>query len=65
MASALEDNFLSLDQDTNYFLVEAGIELQIFYTTIRDFTSWANWNLFTISYFDYALHPTNVIYSVL
>ena len=44
MASALDDNFLSSDQDTNQFLVYAGIEPQISYLTIRDFTSWTNWN---------------------
>ena len=44
MASAPDDSSLSSDQDTNQFLVEAGIESQISYTTIRDFTSWANWN---------------------
>ena len=39
MASTLDDNSLSLDQDTNQFLVQAGIEPQISYSTIRDFTS--------------------------
>ena len=51
MASAPDDSSLSSDQDTNQFLVEAGIESQISYTTIRDFTSWANWNPPTGSYF--------------
>ena len=37
--SAFDDNYLSSDQDTNHFLVKAGIEPQIFYTTIRYFTS--------------------------
>ena len=32
------DSFLSLDQDTNQFLVLVGIELHISYTTIKDFT---------------------------
>ena len=44
MVSAYDDSSLSLDQDTNQFLVEAEIEPQISYTTIRDFISWANWN---------------------
>lgn len=39
MTSAPDNSFLSLDQDTNEFLVQAGIEHQIFYITIRDFTS--------------------------
>ena len=39
MAFAPDDSSLSSDQDTNQFLVEAGIESQISYTTIRDFTS--------------------------
>ena len=44
MASAPDDSSLSSDQDTNRFLVQAGIEPQISYTTIRDFTNWINWN---------------------
>ena len=32
------------NQDINQFLVYAGIEPQISYTTIRDFTNWTNWN---------------------
>ena len=32
MASALDDSSLSSDQDTNQFLVQAGIEPQISYT---------------------------------
>ena len=44
MASASDDSSFSSNYDTNQFLVWAGIELQISYTTIRDFTSWANWN---------------------
>ena len=39
MASAPDDNSLSSDQGINKFLVQAGIEPQISYTTIRDFTS--------------------------
>ena len=39
MASAPDDSSLSSDQDINQFLVYAGIEPQISYTTIRDFTS--------------------------
>ena len=39
MASSPDDSSLSLDQDTNQFLVYARIEPQISYTTIRDFTS--------------------------
>ena len=42
MASSPDDSSLSLDQDTNQFLVYARIELQISYTTIRDFTNWVN-----------------------
>ena len=44
MSSAPNDRFLSLAQDTNQFLVYARIEPHISYTTIRDFTNWANWN---------------------
>ena len=36
MAFTSDDNSLSSDQDTN--------QPQIFYSTIRDFTSWVNWN---------------------
>ena len=32
------------NQDINQFLVYAGIEPQISYTTIRHFTNWTNWN---------------------
>ena len=39
MASAPDDNYLSLDEDINRFLVQAGIELQISYSIIRDFTN--------------------------
>ena len=39
MASAPDDSSLSSDQDTNQFLVYAGIETQIFYTTIRNLTN--------------------------
>ena len=39
MASAPYDSSLSSDQDTNQFLVYAGIEPQIFYTTIRNLTN--------------------------
>ena len=38
------DSFLLLDQDTNRFLVQARIELQISYSIIRDFTSFVNLN---------------------
>ena len=41
MSSAPDDSFLLSDQDTNWFFVYVGIELEIFYLTIRDFTSWA------------------------
>ena len=34
-----DDSFLSLNQDTNRYLVEAEIEPQISYSTIRDFSS--------------------------
>lgn len=44
MTSAPDDNFLSSNQDTNQFLVYVEIESQISYTTIKDFTSWTNWN---------------------
>ena len=44
MTSALNNNFLSSDKDTNRFKVKAGIEFQIFYSTIRNFISCANWN---------------------
>ena len=39
MTSAPDDNSLSSDQDTNQFLMYVEIELQISYTTIRDFIS--------------------------
>ena len=42
MASTLDKNFLSLNQDTNWFLVQMGIEPQISYLTIKNFISWAN-----------------------
>ena len=35
MAFALDNNFLSLNQDTNQFLIYAKIELQISYTTTK------------------------------
>ena len=38
MAYAPDDNSLSLDQDTNQFLVQAGIELQISYIIMRNFS---------------------------
>ena len=44
MVFAPDDSSLSLDQDTNQFLVWAEIEPQISYTTIRDFTNRVNWN---------------------
>ena len=44
MTSTFDNNSLSSDQDTNQFLVQVGIEPQISYTTIRDFTSLANQN---------------------
>lgn len=34
-----DDNSLSLDKDTDQFLVYAGIKFQIPYSTIRDFTN--------------------------
>ena len=37
--STPDDNSLSSDQDTNQFLVYEGIESQISYIIIRDFTS--------------------------
>ena len=39
MAAAPDDSSLSLDQDINQFLVEAEIEPQFSYTTIKIFTS--------------------------
>ena len=39
MASAFDDSSLLSDQDINQFLVYVGIELQISYTTIKDFIS--------------------------
>ena len=44
MTSAPDDSFLLLDKDTNWFLVYAKIEPQISFSTIKNFTSWANWN---------------------
>ena len=38
MKYAYNDNSLSSNQDTNRFLVYVGIEPQISYSTIRDFT---------------------------
>ena len=45
MAFTPNDSSLLSNQDTNKFLMYAGIEPKISYSTIRDFTSWANWNL--------------------
>ena len=42
ITSILDHNSLSSNQKTNRFLVYAEIESQIFYSTIKDFTSWAN-----------------------
>ena len=42
ITSVLDHNSLSSNQKTNRFLVYAEIESQIFYSTIKDFTSWAN-----------------------
>ena len=42
MMSAPDNNSLLSDQDTNKFLVLTGIEPQISYTTIKDFTSFYN-----------------------
>ena len=39
MASVPDNSFLSSDQDINQFLVKAEIELQISYTTIKNFTN--------------------------
>ena len=39
MTFIFKDNSLSLDQDTNQFLIYVGIESQISYTTIRNFTN--------------------------
>ena len=44
MASASDSNSLSSDKDNNQFLVLVEIKPKISYTTIRDFTGWANWN---------------------
>ena len=43
MAFAPDNSSLSSDQDTNRFLVQAEIELQISYSTIKEFTNYANW----------------------
>ena len=45
MTSAPDDSSLSSDQDTNQFLVQVGIEPQISYTTIKDFTK--KWQILT------------------
>ena len=42
MMSAPDNNSLLSDQDTNKFLVQAEIEPQISYITIKDFTSFYN-----------------------
>ena len=42
MTPTLDDNSLSLNQDTNRFFMQAEIEPYVFYSTIRDFISWAN-----------------------
>ena len=39
MVFAYDNSSLSSDQDTNQFLVKAGIIPQISYSTIKDFTS--------------------------
>ena len=39
MTFIFKDNSLSLNQDTNQFLIYVGIESQISYTTIRNFTN--------------------------
>ena len=39
MTTVADSSFLSLDQDTNQFLVWVGIEPQISYSTIKIFTS--------------------------
>ena len=39
MTFTSDDISLSSDQDTNQFLVQVGIEPQISYSTIRDFTN--------------------------
>ena len=39
MTSASEYSSLSLNQNNNKFFVQAGIEYQIFYSTIRNITS--------------------------
>ena len=43
ITSALNSS-LSSDQDTNRFLVLAGFEIKISYSTIRDLINWFNWN---------------------
>ena len=37
MLSTLNNSYLSLDQDTNQFLMSIGIEFQIFYLIIKNF----------------------------
>ena len=60
MASAFDDSSLLSDQDINQFLVYVGIELQISYTTIRDFTSWANWNSLNGWDLNFKFQPINI-----
>ena len=42
MTSVFYDSFLSSDQNTNRFLMQAKMKFQISYLIIRDFTNWAN-----------------------
>ena len=44
MMSAPNDSSLSLNQDSNRILMWTEIKPQISYSTIKNFTSWVNWN---------------------
>ena len=60
MASAFDNNSLLSNQDINQFLVYVEIELQISYTTIKDFISWANWNSLNGSDLNFKSQPLNI-----
>ena len=47
MTSSVDDSSLLLNQDTNQFFVQTRFESKISNSTIRDFTSWVNWNPLT------------------
>ena len=61
MTSALDDSSLSLDKDTNRFLVQVRIEFQISYSTIKDFIIYLLlkiklWKRGVIQYFSFQCH---------